>query len=65
MYYGDSGKMIWIVFLTIILVLAGFYWHQSWFAVRFLAQLVFLNLPPHLQEWLSGFFGHSPDPGTP
>ena len=56
MYYGDSGKIILVVFAAILLVVAGLYWHQTLFAIRFLADLLLLNLPPHLQGWLRAFF---------
>ena len=56
MYYGDSGKMLLIGFGAVFLIMAGLYWHQSLFAIRFLADLLLLNLPPHLQAWIRTFF---------
>ena len=52
MYYGDSWKVIFIALGIVALVIAGLYWRQTLFAVRFLADLLFLNLPPHLQAWI-------------
>jgi hypothetical protein len=56
MYYGDSGKILFAVFGSIFLIVAGFYWHQSLFVIRVLADLFLLNLPPHLQTWVRTFF---------
>jgi hypothetical protein len=56
MYYGDSWKVIFIALGIVILIFAGLYWHQTLFFIRFLADLVFLNLPAHIQSWIRTLF---------
>ena len=56
MYYGDSWKVIFIALGIVVLIFAGLYWHQTLFFIRFLVDLAFLNLPPHIQGWIRSLF---------
>jgi hypothetical protein len=56
-YYGDSsGKAVLAILLAVFLGIAIYNWRFSVFAIKFLADLFVLNLPPVVQNFLHRTF---------
>jgi hypothetical protein len=56
-YYGDSsGKAVLAILLAMVIGIAIYNWRFTLFALHFLADLLVLNLPIPIQEFLHRTF---------